>query len=273
MGHSTPASAADPSTEETSTSTCGSGDTREAQPELDTCEPENTFSTTTNSKTNSDNSSSDGSSSNSESSNDESGDEQSDATTTEPLVDLHINNGGASCTQGTLNPTVSSGDLHLVQALKQERCLTDREKHFLLERSFVPSLGYSFPSRTISGSVRQFQHRWLTSYNNLVYSESANGGFCKFCVLFPKCTPTMKELGIFVTKPFTNFKKALEKLDEHFHGKKFHKIAVEAAMTFMQIQNRRMLSIDQQLSMQRRTTVAQNRLRLRSIVETIIFCG
>ncbi len=63
MGHSTPASAADPSTEETSTSTCGSSDTREAQPELDTCEPENTFSTTTNSKTNSDNSSSNGSSS------------------------------------------------------------------------------------------------------------------------------------------------------------------------------------------------------------------
>ncbi len=83
----------------------------------------------------------------------------------------------------------------------------------------------------------------------------------------------MKELGIFVTKPFTNFKKVIEKLDEHFHRKKFHKIAVEAAMTFMQIQNRRMLSIDQQLSMQRRTTVAQNRLRLHSIVETIIFCG
>ena len=83
----------------------------------------------------------------------------------------------------------------------------------------------------------------------------------------------MKELGIFVTKPFTNFKKAIEKLDEHFHGKKFHIIAVEAAMTFMQIQDKRMLSIDQQLSMQRRTIIAQNRLRLRSIVEIIIFCG
>ena len=69
----------------------------------------------------------------------------------------------------------------------------------------------------------------------------------------------MKELGTFVTKPFINFKKAVEKLDEHFHGKKFHKIAVEVAMTFMQIQNKR---IDWQLSMQR-TTVAQNRLRLR----------
>ena len=48
--------------------------------------------------------------------------------------------------------------------------------------------------------------------------------------------------------------------------------AVNAAMTFMQIQNKRMLSIDQQLSIQRIAT-AQNRLKLRSIVKTIIFCG
>lgn len=83
----------------------------------------------------------------------------------------------------------------------------------------------------------------------------------------------MKELGVFVTRPFINFKKAVEKLDDHFHRKKFHKLAVEAAVTFMQIQSKRMLSIDQQLSIQRRTTVARNRLKLRSIIETIIFCG
>lgn len=52
------------------------------------------------------------SSSSSKSSDDESG---NDATTTEPLVDLHIESGGetsASSTQGTLHPAVSSGDLH-----------------------------------------------------------------------------------------------------------------------------------------------------------------
>ncbi len=95
-------------------------------------------------------------------------------------MDLHINNGGASGSQGTLNPTVSSGDLHLVQALKQERCLTDREKHFLLEHSFVPSLGYSFPSRTISGSIWHFQHRWLTMVlfiQNLLMVAFANSVF------------------------------------------------------------------------------------------------
>ena len=199
MGDPTPASTAD---ECPSTSTRGSS------------ELENIFSTIDAESS---------SSSSSESNDDESDNEQSDTTTTEPLVALHTNDDGekdASDAQDTLHPAVSSGDLHLIQALKQERYLTDREKYFLMKHSFVPSPGYSFPSRIISGSVRHFQHRWLTSYNGLVYSESADGGFCKFCVLFAKCTSTMKELGIFVTKPFTNFKKAAEKLDEHFHGKK-----------------------------------------------------
>lgn len=61
----------------------------------------------------------------------------------------------------------------------------------------------------------------------------------------------------------------MQKLYEHFHGKNFYKLA---AMTFMHIENERKLSMDQQLSIQRRTTVVQNWLRLRSIVETI-FCG
>ena len=232
MGDPTPASTAD---ECPSTSTRGSSELKNIFSTIDT----------------------ESSGTSSESNDDESDNEQSDTTTTEPLVALHTNDDGekdASDAQDTLHPAVSSGDF---QALKQERYLTDREKYFLMKHSFVPSPGYSFPSRIISGSVRHFQHRWLTSYNGLVYSESADGGFCKFCVLFAKCTSTMKELGIFVSKPFTNFKKAAEKL-EHFHGKKFHKI-VDAAMTFMQIQNKRMLSIDQQLSVQR-TAIAQNRL-------------
>ena len=115
MGDPTPASAAD---ECPSTSTRGSGADR------DNREPENTIITSSDSE----------SSSSSESSDDESGDEQSDTTTTtEPLVALHTNgNGetGASGAQDTLHPAVSSGDLHLIQALKQEWYLTDREKFF-----------------------------------------------------------------------------------------------------------------------------------------------
>ena len=44
----------------------------------------------------------------------------------------------------------------------------------------------------------------------------------------------VKELGVLVNKPLTNFKKATAKLDEHFYEKQFHKSAVEAAMMFLQ---------------------------------------
>ena len=67
-------------------------------------------------------------------------------------------------------------------------------------------------------------------------------------MLFGKCGPTVKELGVLVNKPLTNFKEGTEKLDEHFYGKLFHKSAVEAAMTFIKVQKNKALSIDQQLS-------------------------
>ena len=195
MGNSTPSSS---SAGCSSTSICdGGADELGLELNNDICEPMNP--------------SSNNSSSSSESSDDESGNEQSDATT-EPLG-IDLRDGGASANQDTMHPPVSSGDLNLIQALKREQCLTDKEKHLLMQHSFVPNTGYSFPSRTITGSVRHFQHRWLATCNGLVYSES-NGGFCKFCVLFAQCTLTMKELGVLVTRPFVNFKKAVEKLDD-----------------------------------------------------------
>ena len=100
-----------------------------------------------------------------------------------------------------------------------------------------------------------------------------DGGFCKYCALFARCGPTVTELGVLVNKPLTNFKKATEKLDQHFFQKQFHKLAVQTAMMFCQVQQYQTLAIDQQLSTLRQERIAQNRLKLRSIVETVILCG
>lgn len=93
--------------------------------------------------------------------------------------------------------------------------LSDYEKDYLLKNPFVPCSDYKFPVRSISGISRLFQYNWLSKYNGLVFSESENGGFCKFCMLFAEYGPTMKEFGVLVNRPFTNFKKATEKLNEH----------------------------------------------------------
>lgn len=62
-------------------------------------------------------------------------------------------------------------------------------------------------------------------HNGLVYSESDDGGYCKYCVLFGKCGPTVKELGVLVNRPLIDFKRATEKLTDHFHNK-FHKASL-----------------------------------------------
>ena len=113
---------------------------------------------------------------------------------------------------------ISCGDFGRVVQIKTQVNLTDHQKFCLLQKHFVPSSNYKFPIRLLSSIPRRFQHSWLKSNPGLVYSESQNGGYCKYCVLFGKCEPRVKELGIFVNRPFTNFKKASELLGRHFHG-------------------------------------------------------
>ena len=123
-----------------------------------------------------------------------------------------------------MHPAILSGDFGRVVGLKAQRKVTDSEKFFLLKHHVVPRKGNQFPSRTFSGRQRHFQSSWLDKYSGLVYSESEYGGYCKFCVLFATCEPSVRELGVLVTRPLTNFKKVIDKLNEHFcsQGRKSH---------------------------------------------------
>ena len=85
----------------------------------------------------------------------------------------------------------------------------------------------------------------------------------------------MNEFGVLVARPFTNFKKASEKLSEHFihqtkKGKRFHQYAVTEAATFISVMECEALRINNRINAQ---CVKENRLKIRSIVETVIFCG
>ncbi len=166
---------------------------------------------------------------------------------------------------------VRSGDLAKIITIKQHRPLTEQEKYYILDHCFIPHSTYSFVNREINGVKRRFQMCWLCKYNGLVYSESTNGGYCKYCVLFATSGPN--ELGVLVNKPLTNFKKAIEKLNNHFFTKRFHRVAVQVAMLFQKVQLNQITSINQQISTLRQERVKQNRLKLRSIVETVVFCG
>ena len=138
MGNHTPTSSVDLRTECPSISTSGSIADHEPQDDHNTHEPENSFSTNSTSDNNS--------SSSSESSDDESGNEQSDATT-QPFVGLCINNSGGTNANDTwviLHPAVSSGELNLVQALKQEQYLTDKKSTFYCNTALCPTLDIAY---------------------------------------------------------------------------------------------------------------------------------
>ena len=109
--------------------------------------------------------------------------------------------------------------------------------------------------------------------------SSRGRGFCKYCVLFSNPDPSVKELGVLVTRPLHNFKKATEIMNDHFYGsrkkgRKSHQVAFEKALkNFISVFENQSLSIASQLSMERDRQIEENRLKLISIVETILFLG
>ena len=179
-----------------------------------------------------------------------------------------------------IHPAVSSGDLGKVARLVSQRTLTDQDKYFLLTSHFSPDATYKFPLVSHGRQNRSFQHCWLSRYNGLVYSELDKGGYCKYCVLFGQAPSSVSNLtGVLITLPLTNLQKASEKLLEHFTGVgthaawKHHLAAVDKAMHFQSVAEKKQLPVDQQLSKMRAERIAENKQKLKSIAETVIFCG
>ena len=86
-----------------------------------------------------------------------------------------------------------------------------------LTKHFVPPHSYKFPARFVSDCNRHFQHSWLEQHNGLVYSESDDGGFCNYCVLFARADPR-KELDVLVNRPLIDYKRATEKAHQSLSG-------------------------------------------------------
>ena len=86
-------------------------------------------------------------------------------------------------------------------------------------------------------------------------------------------------VGILISIPLTNLQKASKKLREHFKGigtgktGKYHLAAVQVAERFKAVMESKVIPIDQQLWNARAITIAKNKQKLKSLAETVIFCG
>ena len=100
-------------------------------------------------------------------------------------------------------PPIPYNDLGIY--IVNKTALTNNMKYKLLKEHYIPNTKFIFPKIIVNKQTRSFQLSWFNKYNGLVYSPSLQGGLCKFCVLFAKGRDS---LGLFVTKPFTQFQNA-----------------------------------------------------------------
>ena len=66
---------------------------------------------------------------------------------------------------------------------------------------------------SVSTKRRHYLKRWKSDFHWLEYDEDLQGAFCKHCKKWGKSNP--KTGGTWITKPFSNWKKAIAKMKEH----------------------------------------------------------
>ena len=151
----------------------------------------------------------------------------------------------------------------------------------LLECHWMPPQGYSFPfsehnkGQTVERRYVRSDH--LLKYPWLVVSDAKAGLFCKFCPLFATGHIGGKHktvaLQALVTEPLKKFAKLLGKdgaLETHSKAR-YHIEAVEAGKAFLKTCRDPARVVANQIDTQRMRQVSENRARLLSIVDNVVF--
>ena len=119
----------------------------------------------------------------------------------------------------------------------------------------------TLPKERSKSSSRKYLKKWENDFSWLEYDEDCDGAFCKVCRRSGKTL--LRTGGIWVTHPFTNWKKAVEKMkaheksDQHIQAN----LASEGAL--------RAKSIVQQLQ---RVVDRQERAKNRAAIKSLIRC-
>ena len=99
----------------------------------------------------------------------------------------------------------------------------------------------------------------------------ANGGFCVPCMLFGISSDNI-DLGVLVSRPLMNFKKATDELKAHVK-KANHLNAVTSADLFLKVLSGKQPPVHQQTNIALANHVAANKKRLIPIVKTVLLGG
>lgn len=140
------------------------------------------------------------------------------------------------------------------------------QKKELLKNCWQPDQNYDFAADA-THLKRKFNWPWLELYKPwLVYSRRLKGAFCLHCVLFKPLNKPGKTLS-FIVRPFTQYKNVHEYCQAHASSNP-HKEATQSAMLFLN-----QTPVDLQMQSGHNKIIAENRNILKSIINTVLFCG
>jgi len=181
------------------------------------------------------------------------------------------------------NTIVTSNYLDIGQIVSGSIILNDLIKFTILGRNNNPSEDFVFPfslhNKKGKEEKRNLRLNHFQKFSWLEYSKNEKGLFCKICVLF--LTTTMggahktEQLKRLVTKPLNLYFKLLGKdgaLEVH-NSTHYHENAAQCAIDFKITYSNSNREVINMLVSQRKKEVAENRARIRPIIETIIFLG
>ena len=144
--------------------------------------------------------------------------------------------------------------------------LTASDRIDAMKHCWEPNCQFKFP---VNNKKKKFQHRWLTGYNWLAYSENADGAYCKMCVLFGS---TLGEIQL-VNCPLKNWNNALQNFKRH-DTTNVHKEGKAKYLAFnVTMVCKKGQTINLLLDSAARAQVESNRSKLKLICEAVLFCA
>ncbi|XP_014461093.3 52 kDa repressor of the inhibitor of the protein kinase [Alligator mississippiensis] len=151
--------------------------------------------------------------------------------------------------------------------------LNDDMKYKLLTQPWTPNASYEFPVyKDSEDSPRPFNYLWLKYYPFMSYSGKCAGVFCRTCMLFAPVPGGGKKPSVFISVPYSNWKKATAEFRNHA-AKRSHQTACLKAQMFTTCYENKDKSLMPALSNGRCAQVEANRKKLVPIIETVLFAG
>ncbi|XP_042913321.2 52 kDa repressor of the inhibitor of the protein kinase-like [Parasteatoda tepidariorum] len=163
----------------------------------------------------------------------------------------------------------NSAKLDIGICMNSEVHINDELRLKLLKKPWTPSQFYDFKKDLKLDAKRSFRLEWLQTCPWLAYSESAKGPVCRVCVLFRP--PAQRGVqGQFIIFPCVKYHKFNEAAKSH-ETSQWHREALTSSKNFEDIMNRKQLSVYESLDSAHNKKIENNRLKLRSIIPTILF--